>query len=531
MAIVIVIVLFLIVAIVAGAGIGWAFYNDQPENAVLNSVVACAEDFTEREELSFILSTLENGMVEVDIKSMDVNGFMGLHAMERADIHGKLYFSEDVLALQDFSFKTEDRGDEYDVNLGGDVYISDGFVCIDPDSEPGGAYGIELDNAADELRNSIFAYGSGSKYAIADQEEFNELVSLYEKLRDRKIDNEKMIRDAERILDKYFKEVWDIVFANAELTDGETNKLLDGSEGSYRVITLKMDADRILNAVEEVYQFVKTDSSVRDFLDKYEAELAAYELFADDENNPGKTLSEKYSYAVAEWGSTREEFKEELINDRVFEDISIEFVITKHKYPAPWNETQLLQFGYSINTYTSFTPIDFTVCFSEEGIANTDHVVFSGSEIGDIMRYEITENSDKSYKLIGTLKKDKDDEEEIEFFTLELDRTTGAYSMRYGTDKIYTKLSGECKREGDTLELSITNIHKRECIIYNYGYYLDYHYYENDYPTKINLAFTRGVEMPEAPTEYKTLSEITEGEVDSWVEHIEKIYEEYGYVQ
>ena len=55
------------------------------------------------------------------------------------------------------------------------------------------------------------------------------------------------------------------------------------------------------------------------------------------------------------------------------------------------------------------------------------------------------------------------------------------------------------------------------------------YYEEKEGPFKMHLVFTVGEEVPEAPTEYKSLSEITEGDVDSWIALFESLKEGYGW--
>ena len=508
---VIIIVVAVLVTAVGGAAIaGIIIYNNQPENVAFNSVVGLFESVSEREEFASVIDAQNGGSISVDAKKAYL-----IRGMERQDISGKLYFSDKGIAVQDFKFETFDAGDEYDVKLSGELYLSEDFIYAKSTELLGGAYGAELDQLIEEFKNSIFAYGSGSEYAIEDEEEYNRFISELEKYLKSDFENKKMRRDAEKIVKEYVKKAWSIFTENAEIVEGETDTLFDGSTGEYRLITIKVNEEAILNTIEEIYQFVKEDDSVREFLVKYEDELSIY-IEKEDET---RTLAQEYDYAVAEFGSRREDFKEDLINGRVFKEVIFELTTRK-------NKSELLQFNYSYYTYTSFSPTTFTLCFGDAGLIETDKIMLDSTALGGTLQFEVIENSDEYYKaslkysFLNTQHISGTTKEDVEMFSLEIDRTKKLYTLKLGGEKGYTKISGECRKDGDTLSLSATTIIKNRLGAYRYEDY--------EIPTKIYLVFVKGDEMPQKPTDYTSVSEITDADVDGWVEFFRKIEEEYG---
>ena len=502
----ILIIALIVVAIVAGAGT--AFYYNQPENVVLNSVVALAEDITEREEYSIIFDALENGMVEVDVTSMVDE------ANASTDISGKLYFSDETFALEDFSFTVEDGGGRKALDLSGDLYISDGLVYVNTGDQLGGAYGLELDRLTEDFRNSIFAYGSGSKYEIADKETFDEIIEVLEKYKETKDNNAKMRRDAERILDKYLKKVWSIIFDNVEVTDSKVGTLLDGTKGSFRKIKIKLDERMVLAIIEDVYEFLKSDGSVTKFLEKYEDELAAYKLLPEDGEGEDKTLAEKYVDALEEWDTDRGELYEQFKGGKVFQDMVIELITPEYK-------AQILQLGYTIRGYSSFVPISYTVCYGDEGYLATDRITTHSSALEGTMNFEIHENNDNRYWATCVYKHDPHvgkTYEDVEIFNLVLNRKNGEYDLLYGTDTNYFRLAGKYSRSEDSVDLSIAEI--------GVTAYDGRQLYERKIPTTCRFVFRRDVDAPDKPTDYKTISDITEADVDGLIE-LFGVQEEY----
>ena len=501
-----IVIIVLVVAILAGAGV--AFYYNQPENVVLNSVAALVEDITEREEYSFIFDALENGMIEVDAASIDA-GEVG-----SVDLYGKLYFSDGDFALDNFRFKSVSPGGEHQFEASGDLYVSDGLVYVNETKQLGGAYGLELDRLSEDFRNSIFAYGSGSEYAVPDKETFDEIIEVLEEYESRKDDNAKMNRDAERILEKYLKKVWSIIFDRAEITDGEIKILLDGTKGSFRRIKIKIDERIVLAVIEDVYEFLKSDDSVTEFLEKYEEELAPYKL-VPDEDGKGKTLAERYTEALEEWDTNRGELYELFAGGQVFQDMTVELITPKLK-------AQILQFGYTIRGYSGSSPIKYTVCYGDEGYLETDRITTHSSELEGTINFEIHENNDNRYWATCVYRHDPhvdktyEDEELMNFV---LDKTKGEYTFKYGADTNFIKLYGGYKKSGDVVVLSVSKITKSA--------FSGYIFYEHDLPTKYRFVFDTDADAPDKPTDYKTISDITEADVDGWIKLFGVQDEEY----
>ena len=190
------------IAIVIGGGVaaGIIIYNNMPENVLMNSVAGVISGFSERDEIKPLYNMLSGGSLEIETEEMARENKLPITAHV---VSGKFYFSDDLeYMVKDLEYKNRIKGGEFS----GDIYLSDDFYYMRENGYLKSAYGVNLNRLDRELPNSIFAYGSGSKYAIDDKEEYERLLEYYSVNR-----NEDMLRELEKITEKYVKMAW-IIF-------------------------------------------------------------------------------------------------------------------------------------------------------------------------------------------------------------------------------------------------------------------------------------------------------------------------------
>ena len=138
------------------------------------------------------------------------------------------------------------------------------------------------------------------------------------------------------------------------------------------------------------------------------------------------------------------------------------------------------------------------------------------------MNFEIHENNDNRYWATCVYRHDPHVDktyEDVELLNFVLDKTKGEYTFKYGVDTNFIKLYGGYKKSGDVVVLSVSKITKSAIS--------GYIFYEHDLPTKYRFVFDTKADAPDKPTDYKTISDITEADVDGWIKLFGVQDEEY----
>ena len=168
------------VVVGAGVGAGVAVYANTPENLVARSVAQVFSSITERQEIQLLANVLTKGSIQFSVGNFSaesayneyrgenlVDSYEEAHGETILDVSGKLYFGEKAFYAEDIAVDVEG------FKLNADAYISEELVYVNEADFLGGAYGFSTKNLAEQFKNSIFAYGSDSEYAIPDQETYD----------------------------------------------------------------------------------------------------------------------------------------------------------------------------------------------------------------------------------------------------------------------------------------------------------------------------------------------------------------------
>lgn len=184
-----------LVVVLTGIGIGTAIYLNQPEVVAPRAVADVFSEMLEREEIEPLIDLFNGGSVEFSAKDFKRGNGEKINTIH--PISGKLYLSNDAFMLENLNMTVLDK------KLAADLYFSNELFYIKEQNALGGAYGAEISELLEEFDNSIFAYGSGSDYALSKRET-NELRAYLEYLQEE--NNADLQEDIEELFEKYYKE-------------------------------------------------------------------------------------------------------------------------------------------------------------------------------------------------------------------------------------------------------------------------------------------------------------------------------------
>ena len=452
--------------------IGVLIYINTPAVVAARAVSKFANDLVDRNEFSAISQTLTNGSIEASLSSITVDDN---EVFEDASVSGKMYFATDAFMLENFLININD------FKLSGDVYLSSDLVYIQEDEILDGAYGIEKDSFADDLRGSIFAYNSGSDYEIFDDEGlYNALLQAYDDPQD-----EAMMKDAEKIVKNYTKEFYKIVCKYADFESKNDQVKIDGKKQNVRVITITIDEKAVAAIYEEMIEFIVNDDSIIKFIEKYDSQFALVE----------------YQYGIESIVSWYEDMLDTL-DDNIDEmcdmiesadfEIEIEMV-------TPRASVKILQLTMSANNEKMFT-----LDVGSKGIKKTDKITLSSGN--NKIVYEIKDNSNKAYK--ASLKTNGK-----EYVSINIDYNKEKYEINLGNKEdssIYITIKGEISKSGKTYTMSLDTI---ECEQLYGGY-------KTTIETDLEITMKTKDKIPNAPKEFTTIDDIEESDIEAWMEKI-----------
>lgn len=476
-----VITLASILLVVIALGIGLGIYLNTPSVVALRATSKFAKDLVARNEFQTITNTLSKGSIEASMSSVKVDDE---EMLDDASVSGKIYFSEsqNAVMLENFNFKV----DEF--KLSGNVYVSNDLIYIQEDEILNDAYGVDKKNFADDFSNSIFAYDSGSDYAI-DEDLYNAIMQAYEDPQD-----EKMAKDSEKIVEKYTKELWKIVCKYAEF-ESENDKIrIDGKKKAVRVVSITIDEKAMSDITRDAIEFIVNDDSVIEFLEKYSDSLAlTMYLTKMDEDT---SIAELYEDMLESLEENADDICDQ-IEDSEFE-CSVEMV-------TPKNSAKLLML-----TVKNGNEKLLTLEFGDKGVKKTDKITLSSG--GSSIVYEISENNKKAYE--STLKVNKE-----KVATIKIDYQKEKFDINLGNDDSDSiKIKGQISKKGKTTNISLDKIEYAEWE-YDYWYGTQTRV-THTIETNLEITIKERDKMPKAPKDYSTIADIKEEDIESWMENL-----------
>ena len=471
------IIIAAVLLIGAGTGIGFAIYGNLPQNAAATAIFGAIEDFGERDEIKPIVKMLTGGSFEFSLNELKEGDE---DILEDGKFSGKMYFSKDAFMLQNLEFNTGDFA------IAGDIYISEDLLYISEDELLKNAYGIELKKIVEDFEDSIFAYGSDSEYAIPDEETHNDIVSALSAAQDTK-----MQKEAQKIAEKLYKKMWKIACDNFEFESENEEIKVGGSKEKVRVITIIIEGDALAEAISEFYDYLCEDKSIPKFLDKYEDALAFTFTDTDD-----KTIGELYEEYIDTLGERIDD-----ICDTVAKAYRNDIII---KVATPKSSKKLVKLEVEANGNNVFT-LDLGM----KGIRKTDKITLDIK--GEKFTYQVKENDSREFECVlkndtTTVKFNVDKKKDKFTFSVDSPNSSSFKSLTIKGDWV-TK-SGK----------STITVDKIESVTYGYDKYYNWTEITNTIDCEIVFVIDQSDKIPSAPKDYKRLSDITEEDIEDWVE-------------
>ena len=469
---------------VGGFSVGAAIYNS-PQNVTKNAILGVFNDFTKRDELSPILNMTQKGSLELSVSEVTKDG---VNTGETFEVEGKVYFSKDSVMLSDLALELGE------VKLGGSAYISSNEIYIEETELFDRSIGIVKGEIADDFEDSVFAYGSGSKYAIGDKESYDELVKMLEFIDE--VDREQTTKDAGKVAAKYLGEIWKIFSKHAEFESETDDVRFEDGRKSVRVITVIIDEKAMSKIVRDICEFLADDEDMIEFLEKHEDDL----LYLGDKylDPDSDSLSDAYEDAIEELEDNIDDICDSI--EKFKTDVKLEIV-------TPKLSSKLLRFTINVDKYDVFS-----IDFGSKGLAKTDRIAIEIDE-DEAFVYEIVKNSSKKKLKISV---DIYGEEVLE---LEIDRKNEKYSL---------SVPERLEIEGDIVTKSgKTTITFDEITVYNYEYdpmYDLYIYAPTVYETDLTVIIDEKDKMPKPAKDFDRISDIDESDIEDWIDSLEEIY-------
>ncbi len=486
---VIAILLAIVLAIGVGAGIFAAVIYNKPEKVAFSAVQGAIEDLLEREEIAPVWNMLHGGSLSVSVDEFKSDDY---DMLKGGKVSGKIYFSEDAFMAEDI------KVDLFGVKIDGDIYTSSDMIYISEDEIFDGKYGIVYKDAANDFEDSIFAYGSGSDYAIQDEDTYDAIMETLESLKD--TDNEKLRKDAEELAEEHIKNIYEIICDNVEFESDNDEVRLNGQREKVRVITIKMDGDDIANIVRDIYEYLCEDKTIGDFLDEHGSSLALADyLFKLDSDSLGE-LYEEYL----------EDMEDRI--DVICDEIEDQCDDTEIKIITPKMSHKLLKAEIEVDGDTVFS-----IDFGKDGVKKTNEI---NVEIdGEELSYVISENTKDTYEA----KLEADGETVIK---VSIDKKGESYKLSLGDG--YITIKGDYITDGDTTTITVEKLTVR------YESWEDSSETTYTYDADITIIIDEKDDIPAAPDKFDRISDITEEDIEKWFEKIQDLIgsnygEEYPY--
>ena len=515
----IIIIIIAAVLVIAGGITFGAIYN-QPENVAIRSVSDIFEEAFTRGEASVFESVMKNGSIEFSLNEIthladkDATYAEDVTVFGENDetISGKLYISPEALFLKNFKYY------DGDIDISGEAYISDGLIYVKEDTLLDLNLGIELENLKRQFDDSIFAYDSGSEYSVKKLADMTE--DEYEKLLDKLDikDTEEFTSDLEKLISHVVERAWDIVKANAEFDSENESVMIGGHRKSARIITMTLDVDAMKLIVEEfATEVLKEDSKIAKFIKEHEDTLAKLDLYDTDEY---ASFAEYYAEAI-----------DELRVNTVYKICdgldSAEYEAIKIEIATPKLTSDLLKLTvdhvYKDESTGEYEDEEiFLIDFGGKGIKKSDDIRISFGD-SDI-RYIVSQNDRDAYSSRLYVNGEK----AMSFFN---NKVTDKFALvfyedsYYGNDDMAMKyeILGSLAETDDGYDVKVTKY--IETVSFDYEGKVE----SAETKLDLNIKVSFKDKMPDAPTDYKTIDEIEDAEVDAWKEKIGELQTDIYY--
>ena len=445
--------------------------NNSPKMVAMHAITNAVEDLGKRDEIAPVVNAMNGGSLSFSAKGTDLEELMGLD--DKMEISGKLYMNAEkqTMMLDKLSFEMGD------VALSGQIYMGTDAIYVSNEEILDGTYGLERGSLAKSLKRSLLAPNSGSDYAM-EEDDYEVLLNIFEALDD-EVDQE-IMKDLEKITERYSKKLWKLVGEYAEFESETDDVRINGERKKARVITITLDDKAVCRIAEDMIEYVLDDDELEDLVKKYGdrfEDILKNQLGIDD-------LSDKYDDLMDELDDNKDEILDS-IKDVVSDDLVVTMV-------TPVATADLLMFAVEYDD-TQLVQVDI----GHAGILETDCISISaaGSEIS----YKILKDTKKAFEAKVSVNK-------TDVVTFELDRSRNQFEL--GLADTIT-LEGEMSTKGKTTSITVDTLKMADGERYTHF--------------EVNLVLNESDKMPSRAKKIVSVLSVDEKDVEEWEDKLEEM--------
>ena len=174
------------------------------------------------------------------------------------------------------------------------------------------AYGVDLENAAENFKNSVFGPNGPYSLGIDTLDEFTDSIAQGEEIEE----------DAAQIEESFLVALLESVDQNAEIS--KENKELDfnGVQAKTTAVRIVLESDAAAAVAVDMVEYLYTDEELKQFLHTYEAMVADYLMGLDlisYYDDPGEAIDDFYD-ALEEIYMNPQEFAQQIEDSGIMLD-------------------------------------------------------------------------------------------------------------------------------------------------------------------------------------------------------------------
>jgi hypothetical protein len=275
-----------------------------------------------------------------------------------------------------------------------------------------------------------------------------------------------------------------------------------------RVISIVLTPEALANTYMDIYDYLLKDKSIIKFLDKYED---LFLLYLHGEDFPAEEIDSLSKYYKQSLEESSETIREKCDHIEAFaKKITVSIVTPKHR-------SKLLKFEFKQGQEEIFS-----VDLSKKGLKETDSITVKINSVE--LKYSVDANTKEVFEATLTVNSSYT-KKEIHY-NLSIDKGKGSYlfTTKYKLFNLYDHyfVRGGWETKDDTTTITVDKL------TYKWGYInkgITYEKGEDVVKCSFKLIIDTKDKMPSPIKSYLKISDITETNVNNWLEKLENYYE------
>ena len=345
--------------------------------------------------------------------------------------------------------------------------------------------------------------------------EFDVTVNFVEKTDD----NEKMVKDLEKVGKKLVKGLWKIAAKTFTFEKEGTKERINGEKTSVRLITITIDDKNLAEFIEAAYEYISETDLIIDFLEEYEDSFTSYMEML---NGDADSIVDIYEDAIDELGDSIDDICDSL--DDSFEPVTI--MLSTAKLSA-----KLLKLEVKYDRETLFT-----LELGEKGVAKSDKISLSFDDYK--VTYAIEEDSKDAFKAAFTISEKWSSYEYKKTVSLDINKKSGKYqasfedyysnsdyyNYQYGNYGKYKRtdtytVKGKYSEDGGAVTFTVNSFVNS----YNENSDFNSSSWEDSFDISASITFNPKDKMPKPDTDYNSIADIDETNIEEWINKAEDL--------